>query len=1276
MSAQSEKLSHIGGFGSIKGGCMMKNKFNKKLVWLLIVTLLLCLIPAVYVMAKTVEAQEAKIVFFYVANADGKDVLVRAAPIDEIRGLSHQMPNGQNYGFSYTDNLPTTGYAEAQGFTTDELIDYLNNYLATRWPEMGTLTYRGKDRMYFMADDSEGLWTRSHTSEKLNSVERKYVKGLYDGWRMFHDEPTETGGAQTWEVDDIDELDPATKEYKETAWAAGEPMPVILSTHSNSGRVLMYHDETSAGIGRYVDENGGVVRGCLKDALDYDKALTLYIPTSEHEFMMGKRTAYENFKWIYAIKLKMENPPTTKSKGTVPAAVPTYELKESGGKTLLTVILTSPMEGATIYYNDGTNPSENSAQTKYKEPFTIDVTGIDLVANPIKYYTRTVREGYDDLGPQNIYYYQTAPSFQRDSGDGFLGKDLVFKAESSVTSEEWNVWIAQLTKITLQYPNGTSRDLTTDQYRIDNKNKTITLSKGLFTTTGTHAMLADATGYATRTATRLMKGMAPKIIMSADYPMYEDIVLTFDDATQAYQTEITAKIDGKAVADAYLDRSKPGKLTIKANYFATGALNEPGKYALVLSNINYLPEVQTITLTITPGTPGIPDLEPECQDGVYLLADADNLLWFAEQVNVKGIADLKGRLTGNINLNSASWIPIGIDAMVVYSGTFDGNGFQIFGLNINSDDNYQGLFGYVKDATIKNLTVSGQVNGRYCSGGIVGQAMNSTIDNCVNKAAVQSTVNSGGIVGNALGSSAIQYCSNEGSISGTQYAGGICGQTSSTTCVQKCINSGSVNGSNRVGGIAGGNLGIKDGISVDQCVNHGDVSANGNNVGGISGYVQKPVSSCYNTGTILGKTSDANTGIGGIAGYVDNSQVTNCYNIGLVSCSADAAATRIGSIAGIWASNLTSKGNYYLQSDAVRGIGYCTQEDKAPDATESKIVEQIKALAPILGDAYVADTDQINGGYPVLAWQSTAVPDERNVKRLAGDDRYATAVKVSQAGWATTGTVILARGDDFADAVAGVPLAHQLNAPILLTQTNSIVSATIAEITRLKAERVIILGGPGAISDDVMGELEGRGLVVERIQGADRYETAVRIAERLASEGAEFDTAIIAVGTNFADALAASSYAAMRGQPILLTDTNYLPQATKDAIAKLGIKNTVVCGGPGAVSESVFAQLPNPKRVFGNDRYLTALELAKEFMPKSTKHVYVATGLNFPDAVAGGVLAAKNNSGVLLVQGNYTEPIQQIQDYYVEQGFTGATMLGGSSVVSSELEQWFKDNLR
>ncbi len=1249
----------------------MKQKFNKKLVWLLILTLLLCIIPAAYVMAKTVEAQEAETVFFYVTNADGDEILVRAAPINELRELSHQKSEGENYAISSIDSLPTTCYAEAQGFTTDELIQYLNQYITKSGSEMGTLTYVGQDRMSFMADDSG--WARHYTAEKLNGVERKYVKGLYDYWNEDYFDFDEW--YETWD-EDFDLEYEETLRYKAQAWAAGESMPAILSPLSNSGRTTTDTTETSAGIKKYVEDNNCIVKGCLRDVLATDKALTLYIPTSEDQFMKGERTCSENFKWIYAIRLRMETPPVAESKGTVQAAVPSYELIENGDKTLLKVTLTSPMPEATIYYNDGQGVG-SSAQTKYEKPFTIDVTGIDLVKNPISYYTQTVRERYDDKGLQVMYYYPTAPRFQYIVAGSQLVEDVVFKAESDVTPEEWSAWIDQITKITLKYPDGTSRDLAFGEYRIDDVNKTITLSKDLFTTTGIHTLLAEATGYATRTTTRLMKGMTPEIRMAADYPMFEDIVLTFDDPTQAYQAEITAKIDGKAISDAYMDRSKPGKLTIKANYFATGALNEPGNYALVLSNFNYLPNEQTITLTITPGTPGIPDQEPECQDGVYLLADADDLFWFAEQVNVKGIKDIKARLMDDIDLNNTPWMPIGIGATVVYSGVFDGNGYQIFGLNINSEDNYQGLFGYVKDAVVKNLTVSGQINGGSWVGGIVGYALSSTIDNCVNKATVegaQGKVCAGGIVGYAAEASVIQNCSNKGSVSGMQYVGGICGQTTSTTYVKDCFNYGNVYGRDRVGGVTGGNFGIKDGISVDQCVNDGDVSADENNVGGLSGYASKPVSNCYNTGTVLGKKNDNTTGIGGIAGYVTNSQVTNCYNIGSVTCSADAASTRIGSVAGIWASDLSSAGNYYLQHEAVSGIGFCTHEDKAPDATESKTIDELKALASILGDPYVADTDQINGGYPILAWQATTAPDYRNVERIAGCNRYETAVKVSQAGWTTANTVILARGDDYADALAGVPLAHQLDAPILLTQTKSIVPATMAEISRLKVQRVIILGGPNAISDNVKRELKRLGLNVERIEGGNRYETAYRIAERMVREGAVFDTAFIAVGTNFADALAASSYAAMKGQPILLTATNYLPQATINAIVELGIKNTVICGGKLAVSDSVFAQLPHPKRISGRSRYLTALEMAKEFMPESTKHVYVATGLTFPDAIAGGVLAAKNNSGVLLVQGNQTAPIPQVQDFYLNRGFTDTAIFGGALGVSTEIEQWFKDN--
>ena len=199
----------------------MKGFVNKNRIWLLAVALILCIIPAAYIVAKTVEAQEAETVFFYVTNADGKDILVRAAPIEEIRALSHPMSDDQNYAVSSIDSLPTTCYAEAQGFTPGELINDLNSHLATSGSEMGELTYQGKDRMYFMADDSFGIWTRNYTAEKLTGVERKYVDGLYEGWKLFFNE----GG---WLEDFELEHDDAVA-YKEQAWLDGEIMPVVLS---------------------------------------------------------------------------------------------------------------------------------------------------------------------------------------------------------------------------------------------------------------------------------------------------------------------------------------------------------------------------------------------------------------------------------------------------------------------------------------------------------------------------------------------------------------------------------------------------------------------------------------------------------------------------------------------------------------------------------------------------------------------------------------------------------------------------------------------------------------------------------------------------------------------------------------------------------------------------------------------------------------------------------------------------------------------------------------
>ena len=207
--------------------------------------------------------------------------------------------------------------------------------------------------------------------------------------------------------------------------------------------------------------------------------------------------------------------------------------------------------------------------------------------------------------------------------------------------------------------------------------------------------------------------------------------------------------------------------------------------------------------------------------------------------------------------------------------------------------------------------------------------------------------------------------------------------------------------------------------------------------------------------------------------------------------------------------------------------------------------------------------------------------------------------------------MVLARGDEYADALAGVPLAYQLDAPILLTRTNLLTPATKAEILRLGASKVIILGGTGAVSDAVAQELIVMGLTVERISGSGRYDTAAAIARKMA-QGGSFNTAYIAVGTDFADALSSSAYAAMSGCPILLVKTNSIPAPTTQAFTELWISKTVVIGGSGVISDTVFNQLPGSQRISGSNRYNTAIALAERFLPAETSRVFIALAQTFP----------------------------------------------------------------
>ncbi|TCS83346.1 S8 family serine peptidase [Tepidibacillus fermentans] len=281
--------------------------------------------------------------------------------------------------------------------------------------------------------------------------------------------------------------------------------------------------------------------------------------------------------------------------------------------------------------------------------------------------------------------------------------------------------------------------------------------------------------------------------------------------------------------------------------------------------------------------------------------------------------------------------------------------------------------------------------------------------------------------------------------------------------------------------------------------------------------------------------------------------------------------------------------------------------------------------------------------------------------RIAGNNRFETAVKVSQNGWQTANTVILAYYNGFADALAGAPLAYQKDAPILLTESQKLTTATKTEIQRLKAKNIIIVGGTGVISTAVENELKlNMKLNVTRLGGKDRFATAKLIAGAMGKT----DTAVVAYGFNFPDALAIAPYAAINGYPILLVDKNTIPAMTKEALSVMGIRKTVIIGGTGVVSDGVSKQLPSPSRISGKDRFSTATEIIRR-VNEPTEKVYVATGMNYADALTGAVLAAKNNAPLLLTMPN--ELPTATRDISLERNILNFTILGGTGAVSNQV---------
>ena len=171
---------------------------------------------------------------------------------------------------------------------------------------------------------------------------------------------------------------------------------------------------------------------------------------------------------------------------------------------------------------------------------------------------------------------------------------------------------------------------------------------------------------------------------------------------------------------------------------------------------------------------------------------------------------------------------------------------------------------------------------------------------------------------------------------------------------------------------------------------------------------------------------------------------------------------------------------------------------------------------------------------------------------------------------------------------------------------------------------------------DLWNVIEDRFLKLQvRFAGADRYATAARVS--LASFAPGVPVAYVATGTAFPDALAAGPAATSAGGPVLLTVRDSLPAATAGELARLQPARIVVVGGAAVVSDAVLAELRGyatsgvVTRLAGADRYATAARVSAERFAPGVPVAYVATGASFPDALAGGVAAGRQQGPVLLV---------------------------------------------
>lgn len=297
----------------------------------------------------------------------------------------------------------------------------------------------------------------------------------------------------------------------------------------------------------------------------------------------------------------------------------------------------------------------------------------------------------------------------------------------------------------------------------------------------------------------------------------------------------------------------------------------------------------------------------------------------------------------------------------------------------------------------------------------------------------------------------------------------------------------------------------------------------------------------------------------------------------------------------------------------------------------------------------------------------------KNILRIQGLDRFKTSRAIAEeiTSTAILENIVIASGYDFPDGLSGSTLSKKLNAPLLMAGNLSDSKEAIDYISThlIKNGNVYILGGTGVVSKDTEDILINKGFNVKRVFGQDRFETNNSIINSIAP--LEGTPVFISNAYGFADALSASSIAAIKGYPLLLTQTNEIPNIIKNQLSKIKPSKVYIVGGTGVITSTVETQikelLPLAEiiRLAGVNRYETSMNLYKHFNLDS-KNILLVSGRDFPDALCGSQLAAKLNTSMVLCD---EDNLDSQQGEFNKKNIENFYLLGGTGALTSDVEQ-------